>query len=264
MTTETENSKWYDRKAWPSLIKTNDYYPFGLAMNGRTSEFAANDSYAYRYGFNGKEKDPEGMGGGGSTYDYGFRIYNPRIAKFLSVDPLTKSYPMLTPYQFASNRPIDGIDLDGLEYLRADEAKIEMIYGTVFIKLDNFSKVFQNMYRKDNPYVGYIFRNKDGFGEGQGEIGTPFERQVKIKTARLSSSGSNPNIYKDGFKLKNYSQSYTIRNRNVQNQNIISSKASTSPTNGGRFAGGLTLLVNGLILQQRRILIIVSIISILI
>ena len=34
----------------------------------------------------------------------------------LSVDPLTKSYPMLTPYQFASNRPIDGIDLDGKEY----------------------------------------------------------------------------------------------------------------------------------------------------
>lgn len=35
------------------------------------------------------------------------------------MDPLTKSYPMLTPYQFASNRPIDGIDLDGLEYLNS-------------------------------------------------------------------------------------------------------------------------------------------------
>ena len=34
---------------------------------------------------------------------------------FLSVDPLTKSYPMLTPYQFASNTPIQAIDLDGLE-----------------------------------------------------------------------------------------------------------------------------------------------------
>jgi len=32
------------------------------------------------------------------------------------VDPLTKSFPKLTPYQYASNRPIDGIDLDGLEY----------------------------------------------------------------------------------------------------------------------------------------------------
>lgn len=70
----------------------------------------------YRFGFNGKEKD-ESFGGSGSStvYDYGFRIYNPQIAKFLSVDPLTKSYPMLTPYQFASNNPIESIDLDGLE-----------------------------------------------------------------------------------------------------------------------------------------------------
>jgi hypothetical protein len=31
------------------------------------------------------------------------------------VDPLTARYPMLTPYQFASNTPIQAIDLDGLE-----------------------------------------------------------------------------------------------------------------------------------------------------
>ena len=95
------------------LINTTDYYPFGLAMDGRSEQ----DS-AYRYGFNGKEEDSNGEWGSKSHYDYGFRIYNPSIAKFLSVDPLTKSYPMLTPYQFASNRPIDGIDLDGLEFFK--------------------------------------------------------------------------------------------------------------------------------------------------
>ena len=86
------------------------YYPFGMVMPGRT--FSSNQ---YRYGFNGKEKDEPGMGGGGSTYDYGFRIYNPQIARFLSVDPLSKSYPWYTPYQFAGNKPIVAIDLDGLE-----------------------------------------------------------------------------------------------------------------------------------------------------
>jgi hypothetical protein len=50
-----------------------------------------------------------------TQYDYGFRIYNPSIGKFLSVDPLTRDYAMLTPYQFASNTPIWAIDLDGLE-----------------------------------------------------------------------------------------------------------------------------------------------------
>jgi RHS repeat-associated protein len=69
---------------------------------------------SYRYGFNGKESDNE-VSGNGNQYDYGFRIYNPRLGKFLSVDPLLKDYPWYTPYQFAGNTPIQAIDLDGLE-----------------------------------------------------------------------------------------------------------------------------------------------------
>ena len=68
----------------------------------------------YRYGFNGKEKDDE-VKGEGLQLDYGFRIYDPRIGKFLSQDPLFKSYPWYTPYQFAGNKRIAAIDLDGLE-----------------------------------------------------------------------------------------------------------------------------------------------------
>ncbi|GAO44442.1 hypothetical protein FPE01S_03_04790 [Flavihumibacter petaseus NBRC 106054] len=68
----------------------------------------------YRYGFNGKEMDNE-ISGSGNKYDYGFRIYNPRIGKFLSVDPLTQSFPWYTPFQFAGNKPVIAIDLDGLE-----------------------------------------------------------------------------------------------------------------------------------------------------
>ncbi len=68
----------------------------------------------YRYGFNGKEMDNE-ISGSGNMYDYGFRIYNSRLGRFLSLDPLTGSFPSLTPYQFASNSPIRNVDLDGLE-----------------------------------------------------------------------------------------------------------------------------------------------------
>lgn len=66
----------------------------------------------YRYGFNGKENDQDW---GKLIQDYGFRLYNPAIAKFLSVDPLAPEYPELTPYQFASNTPIEAVDWDGLE-----------------------------------------------------------------------------------------------------------------------------------------------------
>ena len=95
----------------PIIISSANYDPFGSLMPGTSYSMDQ-----YRYGFNGKEKDDEVTGTTGATYDYGFRIYDARIGRFLSVDPLTGKYPELTPYQFASNRPIDGIDLDGLEY----------------------------------------------------------------------------------------------------------------------------------------------------
>jgi RHS repeat-associated protein len=92
------------------IASANDYYPFGMVMPGRTFT-ASND---YRYGFNGKEKDKNISSL--TAYDYGFRIYNPAIGKFLSIDPFVGSYPMLTSYQFSSNSPIAGVDRDGLEF----------------------------------------------------------------------------------------------------------------------------------------------------
>jgi RHS repeat-associated protein len=92
------------------VVTANDYYPGGMDMPGRQYNAAT----GYRYGFNGKEEDKESP----VQYDYGFRIYDPRLVRFKSVDPLIKKYPELTPYQFASNRPIDGVDLDGLEYVK--------------------------------------------------------------------------------------------------------------------------------------------------
>ncbi len=73
-------------------------------------KFAA--TIAYRYGFNGKENDKDISEGG---QDYGMRISDNRLGRFLSVDPLSKQYPWYTPYQFAGNKPIIATDLDGLE-----------------------------------------------------------------------------------------------------------------------------------------------------
>jgi RHS repeat-associated protein len=91
------------------VLSMQDYYPFGMGMPGR--KFSAG---SYRYGFNGKEEDDE-VKGDGNQQDYGMRIYDPRLGRFLSVDPLTRDFPELTPFQFGSCNPIQNIDLDGLE-----------------------------------------------------------------------------------------------------------------------------------------------------
>jgi RHS repeat-associated protein len=81
------------------IISATDYYAFGMVMPDRTS-----GSGNYRMGFNGKENDNE-VKGEGNQQDYGMRIYDGRLCRFLSVDPLTASYPELTPYQFAGIIP---------------------------------------------------------------------------------------------------------------------------------------------------------------
>ena len=75
--------------------------------------------YNYRYGFNGKENDNE-VKGEGDEQDYGMRIYDPRVGRFLSVDPLTQSYPWNSTYAFSENEPISNIDLDGQEKKQAN------------------------------------------------------------------------------------------------------------------------------------------------
>lgn len=115
VTTPTQNLTAVDSYS-AEILETHDYYAFGMDMPGRS--FNANK---YRFGFNGKENDngiyldANGSAVNGAQQDYGMRIYNSQLCRFLSVDPLTSSYPWYTPYQFAGNKPINSIDLDGLE-----------------------------------------------------------------------------------------------------------------------------------------------------
>jgi RHS repeat-associated protein len=96
----------------------------------------------YRYGFNGKENDRSGEWGLGLVQDYGFRLYNPGLSRFLSVDPLREKYPELTTYQFASNTPIMAIDLDGLEARVYTECGLVPHSYISVIDADNLIHVF--------------------------------------------------------------------------------------------------------------------------
>ncbi len=86
-----------------------NYYAYGMLQPGRSWEGGE-----WRYGFNGKEMDDE-WSGKGNVYDYGARMYDARVARFLTVDPLSHQFVWWTPYQFAGDMPVRMIDLDGLE-----------------------------------------------------------------------------------------------------------------------------------------------------
>ncbi|WP_207516079.1 RHS repeat domain-containing protein [Longitalea luteola] len=98
----------------PHIVTAQDYYPFGMISRVALP----NSGKTYKFGFNGKMNDNE-VKGLGNQQDYGMRGYDPRIGRLLSVDPMTKQFPELTPYQFAGNRPIDAVDLLGLQTFRS-------------------------------------------------------------------------------------------------------------------------------------------------
>jgi len=91
-----------------AIISYEEYHPFGTTSyrSGRTETEVS----LKRYKYCGKERDEE-IG----LYYYGMRYYAAWICRFVSVDPLQFKYPELTPFQYASNRPITMIDLDGEE-----------------------------------------------------------------------------------------------------------------------------------------------------
>jgi RHS repeat-associated protein len=90
------------------VVSAQDYYAFGATMPSRSWQDA--DYERYRHSFNGQEKDEETK-----THHFKYREDKEDIGRFWSVDPLSAQYPWNSPYAFAENRVIDGIDLEGAE-----------------------------------------------------------------------------------------------------------------------------------------------------
>lgn len=88
--------------AWaPDIIAAQEYYPLGMQMPGR---ILANAD-AYDYGFQGMKKD-DNQKGVGNAYTTYFRQYDPRVGRWLSLDPEMEKYAPFSPYQAFNNNSI--------------------------------------------------------------------------------------------------------------------------------------------------------------
>ncbi|MBN8682178.1 MAG: RHS repeat-associated core domain-containing protein [Chitinophagales bacterium] len=101
----TINATYTPQYFLPDVYAVQNYYAFGQNMP-KWSSSALNDPKRYRFGYNGKEDDDEW-----NKQDYGFRIYDTRLARFLSVDPIRKSYE--SSFVGFANNPTMFIDPDG-------------------------------------------------------------------------------------------------------------------------------------------------------
>lgn len=73
------------------------------APNTYKNSFSIGSMNAYRYGFNGMERDDEAKGAGNS-YTTPFRQYDPRLGRWLTIDPVMHHH--FVPYIGMDNNPI--------------------------------------------------------------------------------------------------------------------------------------------------------------
>jgi RHS repeat-associated protein len=100
------------------VLAAYNYYPFGMLQPGM---YAENNDKRYRFGFNGMLRDDDVTDkrnttpdeGRGNSYDFGARMYNPRVTRFFSLDPEAIKMPSWSPYTFSVNNPVLFIDPDG-------------------------------------------------------------------------------------------------------------------------------------------------------
>src|SRR5690554_3773583 len=143
---------------------------------------------AYRYGFNGMEKD-DNIKGEGNSYTTEFRQYDPRVGRWLSIDPLFADFPWQSPYVAFDNNPIYYKDPKGL----AAEWN-------------------------DNGDGTYTAEEGDSAGSLAKDAGIPFEAANKIVQQQLGENyrdkdgNINSNV-EDVVNLSNY-----YRNNEEQNE----------------------------------------------
>lgn len=98
------------------VIDKEEYYPFGDSSL-RTFTYK-------RYRYVGKERDAES-----GLYYYGARYYAAWTCRFISVDPIASDYPYYTPYNYAGNKPINKIDMEGLQEAEPDSGATNSVGG---------------------------------------------------------------------------------------------------------------------------------------
>ncbi len=88
-------------------------------LNGGKSLIPKSCKRTYWFGYNGMEKDME-IKGDGNSYTTEFRQYDPRLGRWLSLDPLMMMFPDMSPYVAFANNPIYYTDPYGLAPVNGD------------------------------------------------------------------------------------------------------------------------------------------------
>ena len=118
------------------------------------------------------------------------------VQRFLSVDPLTSSYPWNSPYAFCENRVIDGIELEGLE-------RIHFMYGFD----DGGNTAFTFVGKQD----GYEVELPGLLGLFGASVEMPLEKEIVIW-----ATGVDGNATGYGYRFKTMKEAHSAIKNNFE------------------------------------------------
>jgi RHS repeat-associated protein len=157
-----------------SITSARDYGVFGEYLTNRV--FTPD---AFPNSFNGKRDDDELNG----WQNYGMRNYLKYTRRLMDrVDDLSKKYPELSPYQFASNKPIKCVDLDGGEAAEEDAEELIRGYGNSSSSSNNGLKPAEEITEEQLEFL----RNPNNIKEFQRQRqSAPRERYETLPDGRV-------------------------------------------------------------------------------
>ena len=201
--------------------EVNDYYAFGGLMS--TSSRQSVQPYKY----NGKELDSKG---GLDWYDYGARMYDAALGRFMKTDRFSEKYVSLSPYQYGANNPVNNIDVNGDSITVLNYGYIRKQHMAILIQNDAGEWQYFSV-NGDNVYVSGEFSGGRKFNDiAVGEFDSPQEFLNSPYNSYGASDDMSINTY--GF-----SEGYMIPTSKEQDDIIRDTFISISKNESYDFLG---------------------------
>jgi RHS repeat-associated protein len=142
-----------------------------VELDGRTV------SGGYRFGFQNQEKDDE-IKGEGNSVNYTFRMHDPRLGRFFSIDPFEFAFPHNSHYVFSENIVVNALELEGLEKVYV--YNVYKKYGMTIKKLSH-TYIDENLtdhrrviryFNEKGEIVKTVIKNIDGWDAADLVVGS--------------------------------------------------------------------------------------------
>ena len=140
-----------------TVLETDDYYPLGGPLPTGSNTALQPEKYQ------GKDWNTAASF---NVYDFGARLYDPALGRWLAQDPLAEKFYPQSPYLFCAGNPMKFVDTTGQEW----KEKNKIISVSLNLMAEGFDDDFLDTYKKTvSTMFDEIIRSASGGSYG-GEI----------------------------------------------------------------------------------------------